>query len=191
MTDKKAYADALMDAVGRIDDDLITEAASYKRKTPGYLKAAIGMAASFLILFTVMIPVLVRTLPRGSQSAAPSGLLDVLSSAGSATVSSVEPVGQPRIIWQVDGEDVYHVINVSGSVASALSAQSGKGTRSDGGEEYGFRLWVTDGSGRFVTPQLSASDGNVGCTVFDYGEEYEFSPQAERIIKEAVKTAKG
>ena len=35
MTDKKAYADALMDAVGRIDDDLITEAASYKRKTPG------------------------------------------------------------------------------------------------------------------------------------------------------------
>ena len=191
MTDKKAYADALMDAVGRIDDDLITEAASYKRKTPGYLKAAIGMAASFLILFTVMIPVLVRTLPRGSQSAAPSGLPGVLASAVASTVSSVEPVGQPRIIWQLDGEDVYHVINVSGSVASALSAQSGKGTRSDGGEEYGFRLWVTDGSGRFVTPQLSASDGNVGCTVFDYGEEYELSPQAERIIKEAVRTAKG
>ena len=40
---------ALMDAVGRIDDGLITEAASYKRKTPGYLKAAIGMAASFLV----------------------------------------------------------------------------------------------------------------------------------------------
>ena len=185
--DRKAYADALIDAVGGIDDRLITEAAEYKRKTPGYVKTAIGLAASLLVLSTAMLPLIMRGGRGGYDRLTVASLL---GASPYTTVSSVAVVGEPRIIWKYDGEDVYHEITVTLHEAVLLMNESGKGERTVSDTDP-FRLWVTDGSGSFVTPYLSMTDGNVGCTVFDYGEEYTLSPEAERIIKAALDTTGG
>ena len=52
---RKEYADRMMDAVGKIDDGYIYEAQTYraKKKTPGYVKAAIGLSVH---LFAVDLP---------------------------------------------------------------------------------------------------------------------------------------
>ena len=187
---RQEYADRLMDAVGRIDDKYINEAQSYKAKKrmPGYVKAAIGLAASLMLIFTVSFPMMLSVLSdmrkgSSSPSASPAEqrqVYDVLMNSSLQAYDTVPETDGAAIIWRY--EDEYRIVPVSKTETAELLSNTG--VQKNASEDKGVRIWIRTDDGLYVSPELKPSAGNTDCMIFEYSPEIQINEKtAKAIIK--------
>ena len=199
---KQLGAERLFDAMGMIDDVLITEA-----QTPSFTKEKQARHRRFYAVLTACacLVIAVGLLWRGlwnvllaeNDASAPAETvtntdketpvpmvqaLERLSESPRTKVASEEELalfdGVAKLIWQMEGEEEYHVISVT-SASQARRMQSflnaGRDTFTpEDAETVGCSVWFSYGDGRVVSPYLKSSEGNVG-----YGEVFAYSPEVE------------
>lgn len=199
MTDKEKYTAVLMDAVGKIDDRFVYEAQNYipKKRVPGYVKAIIAAAASFILIIGVTLPGLFIALTRiaGNSTAVKSDLTAAqrlstsLIEASAAEYESVPKNIGAALIWQTDPEGKYSVLPISGDKAEAVISSIGKGG-APASEDDGVRIWIRTENGEYVSPELKYSPGNTECAVFGYMPEITVSDNAAYLIGKILKERK-
>ena len=187
---RQEYADRLMDVIGNIDDKYINEAQSYKAKKrmPGYVKAAIGLAASLMLIFTVSFPMMLSVLSdmrkgNSSPSASPAEqrqVYDVLMNSSLQAYDTVPETDGAAIIWRY--EDEYRIVPVSKTETAELLSNTG--VQKNASEDKGVRIWIRTDDGLYVSPELKPSAGNTDCMIFEYSPEIQINEKtAKAIIK--------
>ncbi len=201
--EKLKKADALLDAVGEIDDVYLAEALTYRKKRSvsarlAFVAAAIAMTAT--VIFSVSIGLrlvsdsdILPSVPDNENTAdggVKSNSLEslMLSLPSKDSFKHVENEadlpytgGKAYVVWQYRGESRYYLSDaMSYSELSAVKSQIG------GGKEVGTdsptlecKVWILLGDGRVVTPYLKGNKGNISNRVFDY--EAEITPEESLI----------
>ena len=180
---KEEKALRLYESIGDIDHGMATAALNYKSsRSVSPLKLAFIIAACFAL--TVMFVI------GGAKIA--DGLLDLNETPGMADgVYKLDSMlgeeadqvlikaesdidffsGEVELIWS-DGENYYiKPLGKKNEVNSLLNA-IGKGEEVDGDKDFEYKVWISYGDGRVVSPYLKDTDGNVGyASLFDYSPE--------------------
>ena len=178
MTDKERYADIIVDSIGEIDDKYINEAQTYTRafRMPGYVKAAIAMAASLLLIVGLMLPLaVIGGIGKRSGSAAPDK-----SNASYSTMM------YDALIWQT-ADNAYHTVPLDEKTAEMIYQSAEAPLRT--GESY-VKIWIRTSDGDYFSPELKRSRGNVDRTVFDYSPEISVDENTAETILAVLKEDK-
>ncbi len=193
MTDKERYADIIVDSIGEIDDKYINEAQTYTRafRMPGYVKAAIAMAASLLLIVGLMLPLaVIGGIGKRSGSAAPDKssasystmMYDALKNTDREKYESV-PDGGAALIWQT-ADNTYHTVPLDEKTAEIIY-QSAEAPLRTG--ESDVKIWIRTSDGDYFSPELKRSRGNVDRTVFDYSPEISVDENTAKTILAVLK----
>ena len=196
MTDKEKYADIIVDNIGKIDEKYIYEAQTFtpRLRMPGYVKAAVAMAASLLLIISVMFPLAVVSRMRGAGNTAPSGkkdipvsysdmMFDALANTADKGYVTV-PDGGAAVVWRTS-DNLYHTAALDGKDADSIL----KNTREENysGENTGVKIWIRTDNGDYFSPELKRSFGNIDRAVFDYSPEISVDGKTAEIIYKALK----
>ncbi len=191
---RKEYADRLMDAVGKIDDVYIYEAQTYraKRKTPGYVKAAIGLSATLLIIISFAFPVLLSRLRKGGMMnddtrpvSVRNQMYATLLNSGVSSYKELPEIDGAALVWQNESDMEYRVIPLNDDETDVI--MSGKGEPAGDATDNGVKIWVVTSDGLYMTPELKKSDGNTDIKAFDYDPELIIPDAAAKAILKIVK----
>ncbi len=208
--EKTKKAEILLEAIGEIEDSILSEALEYKRK-PVINTRAIAMAASLVLIFclvaaSVMLPRLMTpddgegNIGIGdadadiSQNGERYALDEVFKSGIDREkydfVTDPETLpyhgGQVYIVWQYAGEERYYISKpLENGEFETIKYALGRGVAA-GESSPGLyaRVWVLLGDGRVISPYLEGSKGNISSEIFDY--EVEIVPDdsfAKRILQ--------
>ena len=180
---KEEKALRLYESIGDIDHGMATAALNYKSsRSVSPLKLAFIIAACFAL--TVMFVI------GGAKIA--DGLLDLNETPGMAEgVYKLDSMlgeeadqvlikaesdidffsGEVELIWS-DGENYYvKPLGKKNEVTPVLN-EIGKGEEIDVDQSFEYKVWISYGDGRVVSPYLKDTDGNVGyASLFDYSPE--------------------
>ena len=180
---KEEKALRLYESIGDIDHGMATAALNYKSsRSVSPLKLAFIIAACFALAVMFVIG--------GAKIA--DGLLDLNETPGMADgVYKLDSMlgeeadqvlikaesdidffsGEVELIWS-DGENYYvKPLGKKNEVNSVLN-EIGKGEEIDVDQSFEYKVWISYGDGRVVSPYLKDTDGNVGyASLFDYSPE--------------------
>lgn len=195
MDDKKIKAEALLDAIGEIDDSYLVGAVAYKKRRRSLAKVLVIAATLILtmaILFSTVIGasvvglfMLLNDPPQNSEEQDEQPMDDKLSflmvglsdSSRFTFCESERDIpyanGNAYIVWQYEGEDGYYMSDeLSGSEVDALKSRIGRGKQvGDGSPTLRCKVWLLLEDGRVISPYLKASAGNTSNAIFDYEAE--------------------
>ena len=201
MSDKLKKAEYLLDEIGEIDDDMLSEAISYRpaRRAPRFMLIAACIALS--VVFVLSSAVMLQRVSSGlnsifdnAQNNAPNNApgdeppadegapltLDAVMSdvkGGDFTKLSAESEipyrdGNAYIVWQYAGESEYYVSSLTSAQLTELQKKLGYGEEvGQTSPELECMVWIVTGDGHVVSPYLKNTSGNVGSYVFDYCAE--------------------
>ena len=199
MRDKMKGAEYLFDEIGLISDSIVAEAASYRANTyrRGSLRKILVAAAAMMALVTVLMSTLLIGYLRNAFDTAEDGgenaeIVPVYSESISEALTKAQESdivkycsyeetelfdGVTKLIWQTEGADGYYVIEITdpqnvSALKNALADTYRADRKADGSVDESVRIWISEGDGRVVSPQLEKSEGNVG-----YGELFSYSPE--------------
>ncbi len=195
MKSNEKYANSLMDAIGKIDDKYIVEAQYYtpKKRLPSYVRGAIGLAASLLIVMTAVIPLYLfgrigKNTATDSRKAGLALRAEMYSALMNSTAKSyTEPpeTDGAALVWQTEGDMEYHVIPIDDRDGIMIMSAIGKPVAEP--EKNGVRIWVVNEEGLYMTPELIRSDGNTDVKAFDYLPELQITDGTASLILNIVK----
>ena len=180
---KEEKALRLYESIGDIDHGMATAALNYKSsRSVSPLKLAFIIAACFAL--TVMFVI------GGAKIA--DGLLDLNETPGMADgVYKLDSMlgeeadqvlikaesdidffsGEVELIWS-DGENYYVKPLGKKNEVNPVLNEIGKGEEIDVDQSFEYKVWISYGDGRVVSPYLKDTDGNVGyASLFDYSPE--------------------
>lgn len=193
--EKLKKADALLDAVGEIDDVYLAEALTYRKRRSvsrrlAFVAAAIAMTVTVVLSVSIGLrlvsdsdllpsaPDNENTADEGGKSNSLESLMLSLPSKESFTYVENEAdlpytSGKAYVVWQYKGESGYYLSDaMSYSEFAYVKSQVG------GGKDVGSdsptlecKVWILLGDGRVVTPYLKGNRGNISNRVFDYEAE--------------------
>ena len=183
---KQQNAAYLFDAMGNLDDVLVTQA-----QTPVAARAVVWgrrkrralLAAAMAFVVVTMSTVQNYFDPKKSADAVPTPITleQTLMEAENRAVT-VDPAAidffdsQTKLIWQGAEEDIYYCVALEGARDSERlqNALSKGGQPMSVGKEVPCSVWICYGDGTVVSPYLKSSPGNVG-----YGELFSYLPEIE------------
>ena len=180
---KEEKALRLYESIGDIDHGMATAALNYKSsRSVSPLKLAFIIAACFAL--TVMFVI------GGAKIA--DGFLDLNETPGMADgVYKLDSMlgeeadqvlikaesdidffsGEVELIWS-DGENYYVKPLGKKNEVNPVLNEIGKGEEIDVDQSFEYKVWISYGDGRVVSPYLKDTDGNVGyASLFDYSPE--------------------
>lgn len=183
---KKQKAVFLLEEIGGVDDRLLSEALTYRRKRTVPVRF-LSLAACLLAVLLISIPVLLQTLqgingaqetPPETSSASLDALLEQTVQGGAyvplSSQTEVEYFSAPYLAWQEEGSDaVYLSCALTQREVERIRSLIGKGTPvGTSAPESIFRVYLVIGDGTVLTPYLPSTDGNLYSSVlFDYQAE--------------------
>ena len=201
--EKLKKADALLDAVGEIDDAYLAQALAYRKKR-GVSSRLAFVAAAIAMTVTLIFSVSIGLRLVSHNDLAPSAPGNENSEDKGASTNSLESLmlslpskdsfthveneadlpytgGKAYVVWQYKGESGYYLSDaMSNFELGAIKSQIG------GGKEVGAdsptlecKVWILLGDGRVVTPYLKGHKGNISSRVFDY--EAEITPDEDLV----------
>ncbi len=188
MGEKIRASEYLLDEIGNVDDKLLEEAASYKKKrtSPRVLLAAACFVLTLTLVLSAGIAMKMSneandSLKDTENSDTYYGALDSLLLShkdGEFTKLSDESeipyrTGKAYVVWQYAGESEIYLSD------ALTDAQLRNVTKHLGmGENVGqtpphleCRVWIVLDSGEVKSPYLKDTDGNTGAEIFDYNAE--------------------
>lgn len=180
---KEEKALRLYESIGDIDQGMATAALNYKSsRSASPLKLAVIIAACLSLMVMFVIGGL-RIIDGGLKLDANPGAADTVSSFDSVLSETSDTAllceeseidffsGKVELIWS-DGENYYvKPLGKKAEVDTVLDG-IGRGADVDGDEEFRYKVWVSYGDGRVVSPYLKDTEGNVGyASLFDYSPE--------------------
>lgn len=187
--EKRLAAEQLFDALGELDDSLLTSALSYKKPKAKILAArpfisSLSAVAAVLVLAVLIFPRIITSkdsnMIRDEQNEVIqySNLTTALAQAdysGVTTLSSTDEVdlfdGQAKVIWKYTDSEVCYAVNIT---ESDLNWLNNYGTNPLTVTDDSCQIWLTAGDGLVTSPCLKKSAGNVG-----YGEIFNYSPEVD------------
>ena len=194
---KKQKAVFLLEAIGGVDDRLLSEALSYRRKRTVPVRF-LSLAACLILALVISIPVLLQAFQTlqgidGAQETPPEtspasldALLEQTVQGGAyvplSSQTEVEYFSAPYLAWQEEGSDaVYLSRALTQREVERIRSLIGKGTPvGTSAPKSIFRVYLVIGDGTVLTPYLPAKDGNLYSSVlFDY--QAELSPSCELV----------
>ena len=195
MSGREKYADSLMDALGNIDDKYINEAQNYKfkRKTPAYIKAAIGIAASLLLVFSAIIPVFLSSVGKGNSATNSEAgrvtlqarMYSALINTNTQSYKTLPEIDGAALVWQTEENMEYHVIPINSRDSAKIMSSGGEPVKTP--EDNGVKIWVVTGDGLYMSPELKKSNGNTDIKVFDYSQELLITDKTAQTILNILK----
>lgn len=186
---KRLAAEHLFDAVGELDDSLLTSALNYRKPKAKILTArpvisTLGALAAVLVLAILVFPNSLKAndsdmVRDESDTVMYSNLTVALSgvdyNSNVVTLSSTDEVdlfdGQAKVIWKNTDSDVCYALNIT---ETDLQWLQNYGTNPITVPDESCQIWLTAGDGLVVSPCLKKSAGNVG-----YGEIFNYSPEVD------------
>ncbi len=189
MNDKNARAEALFDALGDIDDQILVSAYAYRpartkrRVVPALLAACFGGLLTLTLLLVASVQLFNRSSSKDAAQQAEGApadplmtvLEDAANDAAVQTVASADAIdlfdGEAKLIWQ-SSDGAYHVLPLSAASCASLERQMGSGDSLPSDDDAVCSVWLANGDGTTVSPYLNRSDGNVG-----YGALLEYAPE--------------
>jgi len=180
MNNKNEKTEKLFSAIGEIDDELLYEAQTYRKKRKiGHL-GVLAACLALVIVIAIALPLINRLdgLNKGDRSVSHKGLDDVLLDCREgdykkySSFDELSYIGEAKLVWQyADSEEIY-VLTISDDQLSRIESNMGKGKMTgERSPELYCKIWVLDGQGNVKTPYLESNAGNVGCQIFDYDAE--------------------
>lgn len=187
--EKIKKANALLDAIGEIDDIYLSEALSYRRKRGIGSRVLVIAATLTLSLILLVSAVISSRFASGSESdevppynaeqtsGLDSFMIGINDREAFAYVEEESELpyrdGNAYIVWQYSGENRYYISEeLSYTEISYLKTQIGSGEEVGGNSpELECKVWILLGDGRVVSPYLKASTGNISNEIFDYEAE--------------------
>ena len=187
---KKQKAVFLLEEIGGVDDRLLSEALTYRRKRTFSVRF-LSLAACLLAVLVISIPVLLQafqtlqgidgpqeTPHEGDSIASLDVLLEQTVQGGSyvplSSQTEVEYFSAPYLAWQEEGSDaVYLSRALTQREVERIRSLIGKGTPvGTSAPKSIFRVYLVIGDGTVLTPYLPSTDGNLYSSVlFDYQAE--------------------
>ena len=188
--EKRLAAEHLFDAVGELDDSLLSAALNYRKPKAKILRSrpfvsTIGAVAAVLVLAVLVFPRMMGS--KGSDNMLRdeqneviqySNLTTALSQAdysGVITLSSTDEVdlfdGQAKVIWKYTDSELCYAVNIT---ETDLKWLNNYGTNPLTVTDDSCQIWLTAGDGLVTSPCLKKSAGNVG-----YGEIFNYSPEVD------------
>ena len=192
--DRIKYADSLIDAVGQIEDKYIYEAQSYapKKRLPAYVKGAIGLAASLLIVISAFVPLYLFSQVRGGANSSKgehmtlqAQMYSALINSSAASFKELPEIDGAALVWQDQSDMGYRVVHISAAESKSILSARGKPVSNP--ENTGVKLWVLTEDGVYMTPELKKSNGNTDIKAFDYLPEVQITDAAAKTIISIVK----
>jgi hypothetical protein len=200
MNKKMRSAEKLFDAIGMIDDRIITEAADLSKSSkavksyPFFRRYAVTLTSLFLVV-AMIGGVLVANWSKDMGAESLKDNLDrdevqvretldfVLSDAVTnekATLLSFDEIdffdGEVSLIWTYGDEDEYHKLvfeeRYAESEVKNCMSKSVELISTENADDNVCKVWVSYGNGEVVSPYLRESAGNVS-----YAELFEYSPE--------------
>lgn len=197
---KNEKSQYLLSTIGDIDDSILNEAVSYKRKRKKNLFFPVLAACLSVVMVLMMaLPLAViftvdGLLPGEMQSPSlegegdenldvapqPYGELDLLLNEQKndekyQKLNSAEHlsyVGGARLVWQYEEGGEIYVAELTATELASVQDCMGRGTQvGNDSPTFAVSVWLLDGKGNVSTPYLKSSLGNVGCEIFDYEAE--------------------
>ena len=196
MKEKAFY---LLDEIGGVEDSLISEAESYRRR--GIRKNLLllsKIAAVFLLCLSAVLLNLrflsELTDQKGENSPGKSLNLEktLLAYREKTEILYTESVsfGSDMLVWQYEGDTGYYVMELENS-GDSLITLLGSGTPLTPEESFdsSLHIWLCTQSGAVFSPYLLSSEGNIGYKcLFDYRSEIEpnekFVSKLEKLLSE-------
>ncbi len=185
--EKLKKAELLLSEIGEIDDELLCEAVSY-RKRRVFSSKALAIAATLTLVFCLTVGIsLMDKLPEKNEGEKPQDgepeykLENVFTSLDKTDrfdyVSDSDSLpyfdGNAHIVWQYKSDDGYYVSDElkSGQLSSVKSGL-GKGPAvGESSPSLDVKVWILLGDGRVISPYLELSRGNISSEIFDYEAE--------------------
>ena len=193
--EKLKKADALLDAVGEIDDIYLAEALSYRKKRRVnsrvvVIAATLAMSLTLIVCASIGLRLvngndLNTNNPEMEDGADEGQMIDpldslMLSLSNKESFTRVESEsdlpytgGKAYVVWQYEGENGYYL---SGELSywelDSLKSQIGRGKQVGGDSPtLECKVWILLGDGRVVSPYLKGHSGNISNAIFDYEAE--------------------
>ncbi len=181
--EKLKKAEHLLAEIGEIDDELLCQAVSYRKKRRVNSKAA-AIAATLTLVFclTVAVSLSIRDVQNSSDDVMNDIALESLFTSldrtdGFSYVSDSESLpyfdGEAHIVWQYSsGKGYYLSGGISGDRLASLTGDLGRGEAvGESSPILDVKVWILLGDGRVLSPYLELSSGNISNEVFDYEAE--------------------
>jgi len=179
---KEEKALRLYESIGDIDQGMATSALNYKARYVSPLKLGFIIAACLSLMVMFFVGGL-RIIDGGLKLDENPGAADTVSSFDSVLSETSDTSliceeseidffsGRVELIWS-DGENYYvKPLGKKAEVDTVLDG-IGKGADVDGDDKFRYKVWVSYGDGRVVSPYLKDTEGNVGyASLFDYSPE--------------------
>lgn len=187
--EKRLAAEQLFDALGELDDSLLTSALSYKKPKAKILTSrpfisSLSAVAAVLVIAVLVFPRMITSkdsnMVRDEQNEVIqySNLTTALAQAdysGVTLLSSTEEIdlfdGQAKVIWKYTDSEVCYAVNIT---ETDLNRLNNYGTNPLTVTDDSCQIWLTAGDGLVTSPCLKKSAGNVG-----YGEIFNYSPEVD------------
>ena len=197
---KNEKSQYLLSMIGEIDDSILNEAVSYKRKRKKiFLAPVIAACLSVVMVIMMALPMAViltldGLLPGEMQSPSlegesdenlndattPYGNLDLLLNEQKNedkyqrldSEELLSYVGSASLVWQYEEGGEIYVAELTATELASVQDCMGSGTQvGKDSPTLSVNVWLLDGKGNVSTPYLKSSRGNVGCEIFDYEAE--------------------
>ncbi len=204
--EKRIKSEALLEAIGEIDDGMLEEALSYRKKPKVNVKL-VAIAASFALMFALiggnaLIKRFSGMIGENESGALPTSdtpndaeavitldsvFEDLASAERYGYVDDPDTLpyldGNVYIVWKHAGEERYYISDPLenkefDTIKFALGEGDDAGIASPALNTY---VWVLLGDGRVISPYLKASQGNISYEIFDY--EVEIVPNEDFAIR--------
>ena len=97
-------------------------------------------------------------------------------------------LGERHILWEAGGT-VYVSRTLSENEIKRVTDRIGEGRQvGETSPDQNYRVWITLGDGRVISPYLNPSPGNVGIDLFDYEVEYIPSNSFASVVSDILST---
>ncbi len=173
---KEEKALRLYEAIGELDQMMVNSALHYKKRSGiSTAKLTVIIAACMAVFMAfAMVGAYMNGLfePQVELDALETLLDEESGKEHRIDASDIDYFsGEAEIIWY-DGENYYMKTLGKTSELSGLQTYVGQGEQVDSDENREYRVWISCGDGRVISPYLESSAGNVGyCELFDYDPE--------------------
>lgn len=164
----------LLGEISGIDDCFINEAECYtKRKKLRF--APLRSAAAVFLCFSVILFCYRILSPKGSHKPSSQTTLSLIlvSYTDKATITDANGLSldEGTLIWSIDNR--YYSVRLGADSTEELVPFIGNGISvENGSEDSGIRVWFCIDNGITISPELKASNGNLG-----YGDIFDYSPE--------------
>lgn len=175
----KSDALYLLSEISGIDERFINEAECYTRHKR-LRWTSLRTAAAVILCFTVILCYKILSPNVSRKPSSQTTLSMVLASyTDKATVTDANglTLDEGTLIWSID--DRYYSVRLDSDSTEDIVSFIGNGISvENGSEDSGIRVWFCIDNGITVSPELKASNGNMG-----YGGIFDYSPE---IIPSAI-----